>query len=290
MNNILVTGSKGQLGSELLNISANYPQFNFIFTDSSSMNISNHQLVKNICYENKINTIINCAAYTSVDKAESEFTIADEVNHFAVKNLASIAKLLEIKLIHVSTDYVFDGTGSKPYTEVDSPNPRSVYGKTKLDGERSILSINPVDSYILRTSWLYSSFGKNFFKTILSLSSQRDQLSVVFDQVGTPTYSKDLAKVILQIVERKKIGANAEVYHFSNEGVASWYDFAVEIVTAAGSRCQIIPIESKDYPTPAPRPNFSVLNKIKIKEHLGIQIPHWRTSLEECMKIIRQNP
>jgi len=282
MHNILVTGSHGQLGSELRALSTSYENYYF-FTNKNELDISNIQDTKKFIEENNIDIIINCAAYTAVDKAEDEEVNANAINNIAVKNMSKISKEKSIKLIHISTDYVFDGTNFKPYVETDKVNPKSVYGQTKLDGENAMLSINPLNSIIIRTSWVYSSFGANFVKTMLRLGKERDELGVIFDQVGTPTYARDLAKTILEIlpkIENEKV----EIYNYSNEGVLSWYDFAKEIMRMAKIDCIINPIETKEYPTPASRPHYSLLNKSKIKKDFSISIPFWKDSLNECLK------
>ena len=282
MNNILVTGANGQLGSEINDLSQNY-NYNFFFTCRDDLDITNKLEIETFCINNNINTIINCGAYTAVDKAEDDKENANSVNNLAVKYLAQISKENNISLIHISTDYVFDGTNHKPYTEDDKVKPIGVYGQTKLDGEDAIVEINPKNSIIIRTSWVYSSFGNNFVKTMLRLGKEKDSLGVIFDQVGTPTYAKDLAKSILDIIPKIK-NDNVEIYHYSNEGVLSWYDFAKEIMRMAKLTCTINPIESKDYPTPVKRPHYSVLNKSKIKEKFNLEIPFWKDSLDECLK------
>lgn len=282
MHNILVTGSKGQLGSEIQELSSEY-DYTFFFTDKDSLDITNKEKVKTFINTNEINTIINCAAYTAVDNAESNLESADTINHIAVKQMAKIAKELEIKLIHISTDYVFNGQNYKPYLEDDTTSPNSVYGKTKLAGENALMTINPKNSIILRTSWVYSSFGANFVKTMLRLGKEKDSLGVIFDQVGTPTYARDLAKTILDILAHIQ-NENVAIYNYSNEGVLSWYDFAKEIMRMAKLECTINPIETKEYPTPASRPHYSLLNKSKIKEKFGISIPFWKDSLDSCLK------
>ena len=286
MLNILVTGSNGQLGSEIKELSVEY-QNNYFFTDKNELDITNEEAIKAFIETNHINTIINCAAYTAVDQAEEDEVNAELINHLAVKYLAQISKEKNIKLIHISTDYVFAGTNHKPYSENDSTNPNGVYGRTKLDGERAMQEINPENSIIIRTSWVYSSYGANFVKTMLRLAKERDTLGVIFDQVGTPTYAGDLAKTILEIIP--KIENNkVEIYNYSNEGVLSWYDFAKEIMKMAKLDCTINPIETKEYPTPATRPHYSLLNKSKIKEHFDIAIPYWKDSLERCLHIIEE--
>jgi dTDP-4-dehydrorhamnose reductase len=292
MLNILVTGSNGQVGSEIKELSKDY-NYNFFFTTSNDLDITNHNKVKEYLESNNINIIINCAAYTAVDKAEDDKENANDINHLAVKNLAQISKDNNIKLIHISTDYVFDGKNFKPYTEDDITNPNSVYGKTKLDGENEMIKINPHNSIIVRTSWVYSSFGNNFVKTMLRLGKEKDELGVIFDQIGTPTYARDLAVSILEIIQHSKLNiqnssTHTEIYNFSNEGVASWYDFSKEIMKMAKLDCVINPIETKQYPTPAARPHYSLLNKSKIKDTFNITIPYWKDSLDECLKIMKE--
>jgi len=283
MNKVLVTGGKGQLGSELKELAPKYKQYQFIFTDMETLDICNHQAVANFIDKNSINTIINCAAYTAVDRAEEQFELADKINHLAVANFAQIAKEKSLQLVHISTDYVFDGMNYKPYIESDSPNPQSVYGQTKLDGELAIQQINPQNSIIIRTSWVYSKFGNNFVKTMLRLGSERDELSVVADQIGTPTHAADLARAIVSIIPQIK-NEVVEVYHYSNEGVCSWYDFANAIFEISVLPVKLKPIETSQYPTPAKRPFFSVLNKNKIKEKYNIGIPYWRHSIKICLQ------
>jgi dTDP-4-dehydrorhamnose reductase len=278
MNNILVTGGNGQLGSELREIAPNYPDYNFLFTDVKQLDITNHTAVKEFIEINNINVIINCAAYTAVDKAEYEPELADAINHLAAENFAKIAKQNKIKLIHISTDYVFDGKNYKPYVETDTPSPRSVYGQTKLDGELAMQHINPENSIIIRTSWVYSKFGNNFVKTMLRLAETRNEISVVADQIGSPTNAGDLAKAILKILPKIK-NETVEVFHYSNEGVCSWYDFAKAIFEIKKIDVILNPIESIQFPTPAKRPYYSMLNKKKIKEKYSLFIPYWRESL-----------
>ena len=282
--NILVIGVNGQLGSEIKELSSNY-DYNFLFTTSKELDITEHKKVKEFIKENNIKTIINCGAYTGVDKAEDEKELANDINHLAVKNLAILSNEFGIKLIHISTDYVFDGENFKPYTEDDITNPNGIYGQTKLDGENAMIEYNLKNSIIIRTSWVYSSFGNNFVKTMLRLGKERDELGVIFDQVGTPTYARDLAKTILDILPNIK-NDKTEIYNYSNEGVLSWYDFAKEIMRMAKLDCIINPIETKDYPTPAKRPHYSLLNKSKIKQEFHITIPYWKDSLDECLKVM----
>ncbi len=282
MHNILVTGSNGQVGSEIRELSTNYP-YKFYFTDKKELDISNIGDVRKYIIENNIYTIINCAAYTAVDKAEDEKELANKINHLAVKNLAMLSNEFGIKLVHISTDYVFDGTNCKPYTEDDTVSPQSIYGQTKLDGEKAILEYNLKNSIIIRTSWVYSSYGANFVKTMLRLGKEKESLGVIFDQVGTPTYAKDLAKTILDILPQIN-NDKVAIYNYSNEGVLSWYDFAKEIMKMAKLNCKINPIETYQYPTPAKRPHFSVLNKSKIKKEFNLEIPYWKDGLDDCLK------
>ena len=280
--NILVTGSMGQLGSEIKELSSNY-NYNFFFTTRDDIDITSKDSIKEFCQTNSINVIINCAAYTAVDKAQSDIENADLVNRKAVKKLSIVAKELNIKLIHISTDYVFDGKNFKPYVEEFQTNPQSVYGKTKLDGENEIRDINPLNSIIIRTSWVYSYYGNNFVKTMLKLGREKEELSLIFDQVGTPTYAKDLAITILDIIPQIE-NSKVEIYNYSNEGVLSWYDFAKEIMKMAKLNCKINPIETYQYPTPAKRPHFSLLNKSKIKSKFNLEIPYWKDGLDDCLK------
>ena len=284
MPNILVTGADGQLGSEIKSL---VDSKNFYFANRKIVDIQDQQALKDFLHDNKIEVIINCAAYTAVDKAEVEQSLANEINHVAVKNLSVISKEKNIKLIHISTDYVYEGTNYKPYKEDDITNPQSIYGKTKLDGERAMLKIAPANSIIIRTSWLYSSYGSNFVKTMLKLGQEKDELGVIYDQIGSPTYAKDLAKTILEIIPKIK-NSTPKIYHYSNEGVLSWYDFAKEIMRLAKLPCKINPIETYEYPTPAKRPYYSVLNKSKIKKDFGIRVPYWKDSLKECIEKIRR--
>jgi len=286
MHNILVTGSNGQLGNELREISGNY-KYNFYFTDREELDITDKNSIELFIESNSIDTIINCAAYTAVDKAEEDELNADRVNHLAVKYLAQTAKDKNIKLVHVSTDYVFNGMNYKPYNEDDRVDPNGVYGKTKLDGEDAMIMINPLNSIIIRTSWVYSSFGSNFVKTMLRLGKDRDEIGVIFDQVGTPTYAGDLAQTILDIVP-KISNEKVEIYNYSNEGVLSWYDFAKEIMKMSKLECKVNPIETKAYPTPASRPHFSLLNKSKIKEIYNIEIPYWKDGLDKCLTKMKE--
>ena len=282
MNSILVTGANGQLGSELKVLSAEYTENSYFFTDINDLDITDYLAVENFIQKNKIDVIVNCAAYTAVDKAESEFEINEALNNLAVANFAKIAKENSIKLVQISTDYVFDGEQFLPYIKTDLPNPKNIYGKTKLDGELAMQNENPANSIIIRTSWVYSSFGNNFVKTMLRLGNERETLSVIFDQVGSPTYAADLAGSILEIIPKIK-SESVEMFHYSNEGVCSWYDFAKAIFELEKIECAVLPIPTTDYPTPAKRPHYTVLNKAKIKNKYTLTIPYWKDSLKECL-------
>ncbi|QOP42638.1 dTDP-4-dehydrorhamnose reductase [Sulfurimonas sediminis] len=294
MTNVLITGANGQLGSELRALNSKFLVANYrcFFTTSQDLDIADFEKVKKFIESKNIKVIINAAAYTAVDKAEEEKESADRVNHLAVEYLAKISKEHDIRLIHISTDYVFDGKNYRPYVEDDETNPNGVYGATKLAGENAMRAINPKDSIIIRTSWVYSSFGNNFVKTMLRLGKEKDSLGVIFDQVGTPTYAGDLAQVILDIIgSAASVPANStkntvQIYNYSNEGVLSWYDFAKEIMKMAKLECKINPIETKEYPTPAARPHYSLLNKAKIKKEFTIEIPYWKESLDTCLRIM----
>jgi len=289
--NILVTGSNGQLGSEIKDVVTNYKDFNFFFRDLPELNICNADVLNTFILNKNINAVINCAAYTAVDKAEEDVVIAEQVNAKGVLNLVNALEKVDGKLIHISTDYVFDGNNLLPYKELDPVSPIGVYGKTKRAGEIAVIN-SDIDSIVIRTSWLYSAYGNNFLKTMLKLGHDRDELGVIFDQVGTPTNASDLAKTCLDILSDKSsenISANGKIYHYSNEGVASWYDFATAIMELGSLDCKVRPIETKDYPTPAKRPHYSVLNKTKIKTDFNIEIPYWRDSLEKCIEKLKSN-
>jgi dTDP-4-dehydrorhamnose reductase len=283
---VIVTGSKGQLGRSIQELSSGYPGMNFVFTDIDELNICDAALVDQFFTAENPAVVVNCAAYTAVDKAEKDEILAEKINHRAVANLAATCKKTGTKLIHISTDYLFDGNKSTPYHEKDIVKPKSVYGITKLEGETAILRAE-IKSIIIRTSWLYSEFGTNFVKTMLRLGKDRNQLGVVSDQVGTPTYAGDLAKALLDILQitasdNKRFATG--IYHYSNEGVASWYDFAKAIFeNTPDISCQVDPIDTAAYPTPATRPAYSVLNKSKIKTTFDIRIPYWRDSLKLCL-------
>ncbi len=281
--NILVTGANGQLGREMQRLGAVSPN-NYLFTDVAELDITDPEAVRRCVTGNRIGAIVNCAAYTNVERAEEDEATADRLNRAAVGNLARAAAEADALLVHVSTDYVFDGCASLPYTEEDPTAPRSAYGRTKLAGEETVRA-SGCRHLILRTAWLYSEYGNNFLKTMLRLTAERETLNVVFDQVGTPTYAGDLALAIFSILEGGLDRGHEGTYHFSDEGVCSWYDFAVEIARAAGhDRCRISPCRTADYPTKAVRPAFSVLDKGKLKRTFGIEIPHWRESMFYCLK------
>jgi dTDP-4-dehydrorhamnose reductase len=284
--NILITGSNGQLGNEFKELSKEETALNFIFTDVAELDITNEDAVAAFFQQIKPDVVINCAAYTAVDKAEQEPEKADLINGKAVGILARAASLHNAIMIHISTDYVFDGKGYRPYVETDPVHPVSAYAKSKLLGETEMLE-HARSGFIIRTSWLYSSFGHNFVKTILKYGKERGKLNVVFDQIGTPTYAGDLAIAILIIVKSGKRPIVPEIYHFSNEGIISWYDFAIAIIEFSGISCKVTPIETKDYPLPAARPFYSVFNKAKIKQTFGIEIPYWRDSLKAALEIIK---
>ena len=285
MKKILVTGANGQLGSEIRELSASLRDREFIFTDYQDLDITDRAAVSAFVSAGSFYAVINCAAYTAVDKAESEKERAYLINETGARYLAEAAASAGSKFVHVSTDFIFDGTHSTPILEDDKPSPLSVYGASKLAGEIGVQHANP-HSLIFRTSWVYSSFGNNFVKTMIRLCTERESLSVIFDQIGTPTYARDLAQMILDTLDTAIQKNIAGVYNYSNEGVASWYDFAVAIRDIAGLSAKIAPIETSQYPTPATRPKYSVLNKKKIKAEFGISIPYWRDSLEICMKLI----
>jgi dTDP-4-dehydrorhamnose reductase len=285
---ILITGAKGQLGNELKVVSKNYYGYDFIFTDIDSLDITSQEQTSEFIKKSKPDWIINCAAYNLVDKAESEPDKALLINGTAVKNITEVIRGSECRFIHLSSDYVYDGKSNVPYNEGDPVNPLSAYGRSKLAGEKYALLHQ--GSMIIRTSWLYSSFGNNFVKTILRLAAEKESLKVVFDQTGTPTYAADLAEAIMNIISgviRNQMAMNSGIYNYSNEGVCTWYDFACEITKEAGLTCQVLPVPTKDYKQTAQRPAYSVMDKSKIKENYWLSIPHWRTSLIKCMKLLK---
>lgn len=282
MKQILVTGCKGQLGNEIQLLAPKYAETcHFFFTDKEELDITNRKAVYAFIEQNHISIVINCAAFTAVDKAEDNAELCDLLNHVASGYLAEAVASVGGSMIQVSTDYVFDGTGCTPYKEDDATNPQTVYGRTKLAGEESVIR-SCAGSMVIRTAWLYSTFGNNFVKTMIRLGKERDALGVVFDQIGSPTYARDLARSIMQIVNK---GIIPGVYHFTNEGVCSWYDFTRAIHRLEGiDSCKVSPIHTEDYPVPAQRPHYSVLDKSKIKETFGIDIRWWEDALKECIK------
>lgn len=278
---ILVTGAYGQLGNALQREIAGDNNIEAIFTDADSLDITDPTALDRFFEDNPVEIIVNCAAYTAVDKAESDDLKAAAINTAAVGNLGQVASKYGIKVIHISTDYVFSGESFRPYKENDEPYPQSIYGRTKLEGEGLLTSFCK-DTIIIRTAWLYSEFGNNFVKTMLRLSGERDEINVVSDQIGSPTYAGDLASAIHTIISDKNWQPG--IYHFTNEGVASWYDFTKAIFEIAGKSTRVNPIPTAQYPTPAKRPLYSVLSQNKIKQNYGITIPYWRDSLAECLK------
>ena len=281
MKNILITGANGQLGNEMRVLAAEHPTYSYFFTDVEELDICNEKAVMEFVQANEIDCIVNCAAYTAVDKAEECTELCDKLNHLAPGYLAKAAATRQAALIQISTDYVFNGTNHLPYRETEPTCPASVYGRTKLAGEEEATRLCE-QTMIIRTAWLYSTFGNNFVKTMLRLGKERETLGVIFDQIGTPTYARDLAQAIYVAIEK---GIVPGVYHFSNEGVCSWYDFTKAIHRIAGvTTCKVSPLHTKDYPTAAARPNYSVLDKTKIKETYELEIPHWEESLRKCME------
>jgi len=281
--NILVTGANGQLGREMQRLSAVSPN-NYLFTDVAELDITDAGAVRQAVGQNAVEVIVNCAAYTNVERAEEDEAAAERLNCEAVKNLAEAAAAAGATLIHVSTDYVFDGTVHRPYAEEAATSPLGAYGRTKLAGEKAV-EASGCKYLIFRTAWLYSEYGNNFLKTMLRLTGEKEHMNVVFDQVGTPTYAGDLAMTIFSIIEGGYFAGNEGLYHFTNEGVCSWYDFAVEIAAAVGhDKCRIMPCHTSEFPTKAARPAYSVLDKTKVKTTFGVEIPHWRESMLYCLK------
>ena len=289
---ILVTGKNGQLGQSIKRLLdekcfANLSSFSFIFTGREELNFETLESIQSYFVRNDIDIIINCAAYTKVDQAEEDQIQANLINHNAVRELAKISKKSKIKLIHISTDFVFNGHKKEPYTEDDKTSPINIYGKTKLAGELAIISTMPFNSIIIRTGWVYSEFGNNFVKTILNLATKSNTLDIVSDQIGTPTYAYDLANLILQIVGSKSFLENEKptsIFHYSNEGKSSWYEFAKEVISISGINCNLNPIKAEDYPLPAERPKYSILSKKKISQEYALNIHHWKDALKACLK------
>ena len=288
---ILVTGAYGQLGNEIKELEKQFPGYQFFFTDVDMLDIANETETEVFFEEHQPDFVVNCAAYTAVDKAETEEELAKKVNSVAPGILAKISRQFKARLIHISTDYVFDGNSNKPYEETDAVNPNGIYGKTKLQGEINCLQGHP-EALIIRTSWLYSSFGNNFVKTVLRLGRERSVLNVVFDQVGTPTYAADLAGTVMAIIKKSEKDPKRfmpGIYHYSNEGAVSWYDFAKAILELSGIECEVLPVLSDKFPSPVKRPHYSVLNKSKIRDTFDIKIPYWRDSLKNCLAKIENN-
>lgn len=288
MHKILVTGSNGQLGSEIRELSKNDDTNVYFYTDVSELDITDKSAVNTFIENHQIDIVVNCAAYTQVDKAEDDEKTAFLINATAPGNLAESCKKYEVTLFHISTDYVFDGSNNVPYIETESTSPLGVYGRSKLEGEEFIQQ-SGCNYLIIRTSWLYSSFGNNFVKTIARLSSEKDELKVVFDQIGTPTYARDLATVIFAIIQNDQFKDRKGVYHYSNEGVCSWYDFAKAINDLFGNNCNIIPCHSDEFPAKVTRPHYSVLDKTNIKNDFSIEIGYWKDSLCKCVELLKQN-
>ena len=288
---VLITGSNGQLGSEIKELASDYENLECVFKDLPELDICDTKMLTTCIVDENINAVINCAGYTEVDKAEEDPEIAEQVNSKGVLNLVDALKKVDGKLIHISTDYVFDGNHSQPYKESDPVSPIGVYGETKREGELVVLN-SSIDAIVIRTSWLYSVYGDNFVKTMLRLGNEKKSIQVVSDQKGTPTFAKDLAKTCLDILSdasSTKISKKGSLYHYSDEGVTSWYNFATAIMEIGNIDCKVIPIETKDYPTQARRPMYSVLDKSKIKSDFKVTIPHWRDSLTNCIKKINHN-
>ncbi len=284
MTPVLITGCKGQLGSEIQQISSQFPEISFIFTDLEELNITRAHDIQSFLDSMPVKFIVNCAGYTAVDLAEDEREMAERLNADATGYLTKVSAERGIQLIHISTDYVFDGEKNHPYLETDPVNPQTVYGKSKLHGEEALHQSGK--GIIIRTSWLYSSFGNNFVNTILRLSGEKERLNVVFDQTGCPTYARDLASAILEMIRMEIKQENSprhDIYHYSNQGMCSWYEFATSIIDIAGSGCKIIPVESKDYVTKAVRPRYTVMSKKKIMGEYDLHIPHWKDSLKDCI-------
>lgn len=286
--NVLVTGANGQLGNEMRRVAASgLTPHRYIFTDVAELDITDPAAINALMAEEQVEAIVNCAAYTNVDKAEDDEATADLINHTAAAHLAAAAKAHNALLIHVSTDYVFGGDGNVPRREDDAVNPLGAYGRTKLAGEQAIAA-SGCRHVILRTAWLYSVHGKNFVKTMLSLMATRPELNVVFDQVGTPTYAGDLADAIAAVLNNPPTAEQEGVYHFTDEGVCSWYDFATAIAELSGSACTVKPCHSDEFPSKVTRPAYSVLDKSKVKAAFGLTIPHWRNSLITCLHKLTQ--
>ncbi len=287
-SNILVTGANGQLGQELRQLETRFGNYRFFFAGRDTLSIDDKDSIESLFQEFQPGYCINCAAYTAVDKAESEKESARKINAFGAGFLAEACKEFSTSFIHISTDYVFDGTSSKPYKESDRTSPVNYYGESKLEGEKLVSAVNP-ESIIIRTSWVYSEFGNNFVKTMLRLMKERDSLNVVDDQIGSPTYAADLAEAIMKIISSTGGGNAAGIYNYSNEGEISWYEFALAINELSGSNCKVNPISSSQYPTPAKRPQYSLLDKSKIQSQFNLKIPEWKDSLKRCIERLKNS-
>ena len=289
---ILVIGKTGQLGQSINEIVSKMQSCDeFVFVGRDELDLSDIDGVVSYFENNNFDIIINCAAYTAVDMAESEIELADRINHLAIHKIATIANKQQIKLIHISTDYVFSGESNIPYLESDVVNPINIYGKTKLAGEQAVLETMPTDATIIRTSWVYSEYGNNFVDTMLRLGKERDKINVVSDQIGSPTYAGDLAMAILHIIQNEEFlnsGQKTQIYHYSNEGSCSWFDFAKEIFELTNIQCSVNPITTEQYPTPTQRPRNTLMNKDKIAKTFGINIPHWEVSLKTCIAALKK--
>lgn len=288
---ILITGANGQVGSELKALAKSYPQFNFIFTTREELSIENTKALENLLSRNNPEYLINTAAYTAVDKAESEKEKVFLINAEAVSAMASICKKYNTQFIHISTDYVFDGNGTTPYSEDSFTNPTGVYGSSKLLGEQQAFTVNP-HSLIIRTSWVYSRYGNNFVKTMLRLMNEKKEINVVNDQFGSPTYAADLAETLVFMIFscKKQIENSPGIYHYCNKGIISWYEFALAIKELSGFSCRINPITTSEYPTPARRPAYSALNTSRIEKNFGVSIKDWKISLAKCLQQIKNAP
>jgi len=289
---ILVIGKTGQLGQSINEIvSKMQSRDEFVFVGRGGLDLSDKDDIDSYFENNNFDIIINCAAYTAVDKAESEIELANRINHLAIQKIATIANKQQIKLVHISTDYVFNGESDIPYLESDMVNPINIYGKTKLAGEQAVLETMLTDAMIIRTSWVYSEYGNNFVDTMLRLGKERDELNVVSDQIGSPTYASDLAMAILHIIQNEEFlnsGQKTQIYHYSNEGSCSWFDFAKEIFELTNIQCSVNPITTEQYPTPTQRPRNTLMNKDKIAKTFGINIPHWEVSLKTCIAALKK--
>lgn len=289
---LLITGANGQLGMSVKKVADRFPEFNFLYTDLAELDITDHDAIHSLIQKENINGVINCAAFTAVDKAEEQIDLAYQINETGPFNLAKACQATKCFFIHISTEYVFSGKGFRPYSPDEKTNPASVYAKSKAAGEDSILKLNP-DGWIVRTSWLYSEFGQNFVKTMLKLGREREQLNVIADQIGSPCYATDLAMAILSMLKKRQTSSKNKsgmaIYHYANTGCASWFDFTKAIMEIGGLECSVTPIPTEMYPLPAPRPFYSVLNTDSTVRDFGISIPYWRDSLMKCIETLLIN-